>query len=111
MVYLGIWLISVLSRTTWVFYEIVLQLASRSFRKKGIKNSPVTSCWTPQIRARRYKVKALMRRFREDQLDVSLGERYSRERAQYKKLVARRKRQFWLDMCTSTYERFGLNSS
>lgn len=90
-----------------VFYNVVLRQAARSFRRKGIKNSPTTSWWTPGIRARRSKVKALFRRLRKDQHDASLRERYSREFARYKRDVAKRKRQFWLDMCESTHDRFG----
>lgn len=85
-----------------------MQLASKSFRRKGIKNSPSATWWCPEIRTQSSKVKALHKRLRNDQYNVRLKELYSRELDRYKKAVANRKRQFWLNLCTYARDRFAL---
>lgn len=77
------------------FYNERLVLASRSFRRKGVKNNPQSTWWTPVLRMQRYKVKALHHRLQNAQRDAGIRVRYNRELALYKKSALRRNRVFY----------------
>lgn len=90
------------------FYQVIVMTAAASFKRVKFKELRSINWRTPQLREERSRIRALGKKLRRERDDIRLRALYNRALAVYKRNILKRKRQFWLHLCNTAADNFGI---
>lgn len=90
-----------------LFYEEIIGVTKKCFRRGTLAYSSAPSWYTPELRSNRNRVNALYKRWSKNPDLIEYRETYRLARTQYKKMVRETKRKAWHDYCSKTANAYG----